>query len=224
MKYLAFIIGTLAMISMISSKKGGKTIYFVRHGETNFNTDPVPRVRGRVPVPLNEEGHRHAEQAGEFLKDAKITKIYYSAVNRAKQTAEHIHKFHPEAEFIEEPLVLDISWGDWEGKTYKEAFGDETGGLYLTDPSVLQIPNGESFYSVMDRLRTFLFRVLNSDEDNIVVVSHGTNLNLLGCFAFDAPLKKFWNFYMNGCGVTKLVAYSIDDIRIKYWNANHFLK
>ena len=97
-----------------------KTIYLVRHGETDFNTDPVPRVRGRIPVPLNETGLRHANQAGEFLKDEKITTIYYSAVNRAKQTAEAVHKYHPEAKFVEEPLVLDISWGDWEGKTYEE--------------------------------------------------------------------------------------------------------
>lgn len=37
-----------------------KTIYLIRHGETDFNTDPVPRVRGRIPVPLNETGLRHA--------------------------------------------------------------------------------------------------------------------------------------------------------------------
>ena len=201
-----------------------KTIYLVHHGETDFNTDPVPRVRGRIPVPLNETGLRHANQAGEFLKDEKITAIYYSAVNRAKQTAEAVHKFHPEAKFVEEPLVLDISWGDWEGKTYEEAFGDKNGGDYLKDPSRLLIPNGESFYSVVDRFRQFLFRILKSDEDNICVVTHGMNLNLLGCFMFDAPFKKFWNFYMSACGVTKIVMNDIDDIRIKYWNACHFLK
>lgn len=201
-----------------------KTLYFIRHGETDFNTDPVPRIRGRVPVPLNETGLRHAAQAGEFLKNEKITKIYYSNVNRAKQTAEQVHKFHPEADFIEEPLVLDISWGDWEGKTYEEAFGDKEATQFLKDPSVYLVPNGESFYSCVDRMRQFLFKILRSDEDNVCVVSHGTNLNLLGCFIFDAPFKKFWNFYMSACGVTKIVMNDIDDIRIKYWNACHFLK
>ena len=88
----------------------------------------------------------------------------------------------------------------------------------MKDPSRLLIPNGESFYSVVDRFRQFLFRILKSDEDNICVVTHGTNLNLLGCFMFDAPFKKFWNFYMSA------VMNDIDDIRIKYWNACHFLK
>ena len=103
-----------------------KTIYLIRHGETDFNTDPVPRVRGRIPVPLNETGLRHATQAGEFLKDEKITAIYYSAVNRAKQTAEAVHKFHPEAKFVEEPLVLDISWETGKGKLMRRPLGIRT--------------------------------------------------------------------------------------------------
>ena len=53
-----------------------KFIYLIRHGETNFNTDPVPRVRGRIDVPLNDKGLLHAHQAGEFLKDENIGKKY----------------------------------------------------------------------------------------------------------------------------------------------------
>ena len=149
-------------------KKKSKTLYFIRHGETDFNTDPIPRVRGRVPIGLNEAGLRHAKQAGEFLKDTKISSIYYSAVNRAEQTAQAVYEYHKDAKFVEEPLVLDISWGDWEGKTYEEAFGDPKGGDYVKNPSRLLVPNGESFYSVVDRFRKFLFRILDSDEDGTI--------------------------------------------------------
>ena len=42
---------------------------------------------------------------------------------RAKQTAEAIAEKHStKVELVEEPLIIDISWGDWEGKTYKEVF------------------------------------------------------------------------------------------------------
>ena len=58
-----------------------KYFYIVRHGETDFNTDPVPRIRGRVTVPLNEQGVQHAKEAGEFLSHEKnIGKIYYSSI------------------------------------------------------------------------------------------------------------------------------------------------
>ena len=86
-----------------------KTIYLVRHGETNFNTDPVPRVRGRVNVTLNDEGIAHCKGAGDFLANENIGKIYYSEVPRAKQSAECIAGQHStKFEMIEEPLVIDI--------------------------------------------------------------------------------------------------------------------
>lgn len=205
-------------------KKMPKTVYFIRHGETNFNTDPVPKIRGRIEVQLNEEGLRHASQAADFLKDVKLTKIYYSKITRAKQTADAVFSNHKDAKFIEEPLMIDISWGDWEGKTYQEAFGDEKGGDFSNAPQKLSIPNGESFYQVLDRIKKFFDRVLDSDEDNICVVTHGAITNLVACFIADAPISKFWNFYMSGCGVSKLQLNSIDDIKVKYWNACHFLK
>jgi hypothetical protein len=46
-------------------------------------------------------------------------------------------KHHPKVRFIEEPLAIDISWGDWEGKTYTEAFGSKDGGMFMKDPSQL---------------------------------------------------------------------------------------
>jgi broad specificity phosphatase PhoE len=61
-----------------------KTIYLVRHGETDFNTDPEPRVRGRIEISLNDEGFRHADQVADFLKNEKIETIYYSKITRAK--------------------------------------------------------------------------------------------------------------------------------------------
>ena len=37
-------------------------------------------MRGRIDVPLNDMGLAHARQAGEFLKDENIGKIYYSEI------------------------------------------------------------------------------------------------------------------------------------------------
>ncbi|CAL5997315.1 Histidine_phosphatase superfamily protein [Hexamita inflata] len=201
-----------------------KTIYLVRHGETNFNTDPEPRVRGRIEIPLNEEGLRHADQAGEFLKNEKIQAIYYSKLQRAKQTADAVHKHHESAKFVEEPLMIDISWGDWEGKTYKEAFGSADGGMFMKNPALLEIPNGESFYQVIDRIDKMMRKILTSTEDIVCLVSHGAIFNLLACYMFQSPLKNFWSFYMGGCAVSKIIIKDIDDFTVKYWNQTIHLK
>lgn len=200
-----------------------KTLLLVRHGETDFNTDPTPRVRGRVPVPLNAAGRRHAAQAAEFLRAEPIDVVYYSAVPRARETAEFIHRLHPGARFVEEPLVIDISWGDWEGKTYQEAFGDPEGRLFFDHPERMHVPNGEQLLECQSRMRDFVFEVLARPEQTVCVVSHGATLNLLACLAFESPLRNFWTFYMAGCGVSKLEVHAIDRYVVKYWNHSQHL-
>ena len=223
MKFQFTFVALLTILSFVVSEKK-KIIYLIRHGETNFNTDPVPRVRGRINVPLNDVGIAHCKAAGDFLANEKIGKIYYSAVPRAKQSADCVAEQHStKVELVEDPLVIDISWGVYEGKTYQEAFGDEKGGDYMFHPEKLIIPQGETFYSVMDRLRLFFVKFWESDETECTIVSHGAITNILSLMFLQAPLEKFWSMYMSACGVSKIQMKSIYSFTIEYWNANHFL-
>ena len=227
MRFSVALVSLLGLLSLaLSGKK--KIIYLIRHGETNFNTDPVPRVRGRINLPLNDVGIAHWKAAGDFLVNEKIGKIYYSAVPRAKQSAECVAEEHSTpVEMVEDPLVIDISWGVYEGKTYEEAFGDEKGGDYMFHPEKLIIPEGETFYSVMDRLRLFFVKFWESDEEECTIVSHGAITNILSLMFLQTPLEKFWPMYMSACGVSKVqmksIYSSIYSFIVEYWNANHFL-
>ena len=224
MKFTNFLIFLLVIIKFCYSEKK-KIIYLIRHGETNFNTDPVPRVRGRINVPLNDVGIAHCKAAGDFLANENIGKIYYSGIPRAKQSAECVVERHnTPVEMIEDPLVIDISWGVYEGKTYMEAFGDEKGGDLMFPPEKLIVPEGETFYAVMDRLRLFFVKFWESDEEVCTIVSHGAITNVLSLMFLQAPLEKFWSMYMSACGVSKVQMKSIYSFTIEYWNANYFLK
>ena len=223
MRSLVYIL--LLALSSFSFCEKKKIIYLVRHGETNFNTDPTPRVRGRINVPLNDAGIAHCKAAGDFLANENIGKIYYSAIPRAKQSADCIVGQHNgPVEMVEDPLVIDISWGIYEGKTYMEAFGDETGGDLMHHPEKLIVPEGETFYAVMDRLRLFFVKFWQSDEEVCTIVSHGAITNVLSLMFLQAPLEKFWSMYMSACGVSKVQMKSIYSFTIEYWNANYFLK
>jgi broad specificity phosphatase PhoE len=208
----------------MKSKKT-KTIYITRHGETDANTDPEPRVRGRIEIPLNALGIAHSKALGDYIKDVNVGKVYYSKISRAKQTAEFMAGQHStKLELVEEPLLIDISWGDWEGKTYMQAFGDPTGGDYKHHPEKIIIPNGESFYSVLDRIKKFLDRFWNSDEDVCMICSHGAITNLIALYITDQPMKNFWRMYMNGCGLSVIKMTDVDQFTIDTWNEHHFLK
>ena len=96
--------------------------------------------------------------------------------------------------------------------------------MFFKNPHKLRIPNGESFYAVMDRLRQFLIKFYESDDQCICVVSHGAVFNLLACLITEAPLRRFWSFYMGGCGVSKIKMNLIEDFTIEYWNHMSHIK
>lgn len=221
MKFIFFFF----IFEFISLHEVQKTIYFIRHGETHYNTDPVKRVRGRIEIPLNDIGIAHCKAAGDFLAEEDLGVIRYSKLTRVRQTAEIISSHHKtKVEMFIEPLIEDISWGTWEGKTYQEAFGSPDGGDFFKHPETIIVPQGESFYSAMDRLRQFLVKFWESEEKIVTIISHGAISNIFSLIILQAPLEKFWSMYMSGCSVSKVIMKGIYDFTIDYWNAHHFMK
>ena len=224
MRNIFALLSLLTLVSLSYSEKK-KIIYLIRNGETNFNSDSINRVSGRTNIPLNDLGVAHCKATGEFLSNQNIGKIYYSSILRAKQSAEYIAKQHKtQVEMVEEPLVIDVSFGTYEGKTYQEAFGNEKGGDLLLHPEKLIIPEGETFYAVMDRLRLFFVKFWESDEEVCTIVSHSSIMNVLSLMLLQSPLEKFWSMHMSPCGVSKVQMNSIYSFTVEYWNANNFLQ
>ena len=115
------------------------------------------RVSGRINITLTDLYVAHCKVAGGFLSNQKIGKIYYSSI--PKQSVEYIAKQHKtQAEMVEQPLLIDISFGIYEGKIYQEAFGNDKGGDLIFHPKKLIIPEGGNFYAVMNRLRLFFVK------------------------------------------------------------------
>ena len=99
---------------------------------------------------------------------------------------------------IEEPLITDIFW------EIHDAFGDNEGGDYMLHSEKLIIPEGESFYSVMNKLKLFLVKFWESDEEECTIVTHGIIIKLLSLMFLQAPLEKFRSMNIFNCGVSKI--------------------
>ena len=84
------------------------TLYIVRHGETDWNTQG--RFQGLEDIPLNENGKKQALLSTEYLKKQNCDIIVSSPLSRAKDTAEiigkniGIEKVEVVQEFIERDL------------------------------------------------------------------------------------------------------------------------
>ena len=66
-------------------------IYFVRHGETDFNLFNISQ--GQLDTSLNALGLKQAKQLAKKLKNKNFDAFYSSPLIRAKQTAEEINGF-----------------------------------------------------------------------------------------------------------------------------------
>lgn len=101
------------------------TIYFVRHGQTDWNAQG--RLQGQRDIPLNAEGLRQADAvagrlaaaAGRGLTDFDFVA---SPLLRTRRTMEVMRGGLglAEAGYRTDPRLLEISFGAWEGSTWAE--------------------------------------------------------------------------------------------------------
>jgi len=90
-----------------------KTLYIVRHGQTDLNKQGIVQGRGR-DTDLNKEGRHQAQQFYEAYKDVPFDKIYISELKRTQQS---IQPFIDDGLPFEKLAGLDeLAWGVLEGQ------------------------------------------------------------------------------------------------------------
>jgi broad specificity phosphatase PhoE len=90
-----------------------KTIYLIRHGETDFNRQGVVQGSG-VDSDLNELGQAQAEAFFQHYQHIPFDKVYTSGLKRTHQS---VNKFLQKNLLWEQHTGLnEISWGVREGK------------------------------------------------------------------------------------------------------------
>src|SRR5690242_19631547 len=101
-----------------------KTLYIVRHGQTDLNKQGIIQGRGR-DTDLNEHGQKQAALFYAAYKDVPFDKIYVSALKRTQQSVQpFIDKGIP----FEKLSGLDeLAWGMYEGQPSNPA----TKGAFL---------------------------------------------------------------------------------------------
>jgi probable phosphoglycerate mutase len=175
------------------------TLYFVRHGETDWNAEA--RLQGQQDVPLNEFGRVQAEEAAARLRALvpHYGELDYvaSPLSRVRETMERLRAdlgLDPASYRIDERL-LELSFGSWEGLTWKE--------LRRRDPPVaaqrqrdkwgLVPPGGESYAMLAERVAP----VLTELTRDAVIVSHGGVARVLLALLCnvsrrEAPITDIW--------------------------------
>lgn len=170
-------------------------IYFVRHGETEWNQKGM--LQGKMNSPLTEKGRAQAAKLGEALKDVRFEGIYSSPVGRASLTAEIIKGDRDQALFMV-PELREMSFGKMEGLTKKEferLHPEQYANLWKDalayDPREF---GGETFQEVDQRVMEGLDHLVKSHPDGgkVLVVSHGMTLKNIFSHVWGHGLDKYW--------------------------------
>ena len=142
-------------------------IYFVRHGQTDFNAQY--RIQGQLEVPLNEVGISQAIEIGEMLKEVKFDKIYCSPLARTKQTAEIINEYH-NIPIVYDDRLKEYYAGSRQGDDFREWEALEQPDLW--DEETQREYGAETFEEFQKRVVSF-YRELEGTKERVLIVSHG---------------------------------------------------
>lgn len=152
-----------------------KTIYFVRHGQSQANVDGV--YAGQSDSPLTQKGKEQAQSAGDMAKKLKIEKIFSSDLQRAYDTACIIaDNLDIDHEKIERTAILrEVNVGKLAGKPERGRKGtiheDLPGFSYY-----YKIKNNEMgveyIGEIKDRLYELIEILKQQPEETILIVSH----------------------------------------------------
>jgi broad specificity phosphatase PhoE len=154
----------------------GVTLYYVRHGETDWNL--AQRYQGQRDIPLNDTGRGQAARNGRTLleklgPDAEALDFVASPLSRTRETMEIVRRemgLAPHAYRLDERL-MEMNYGEWEGQLWKELPTADPAGFAARSADIWgwQPTGGESYRMLSDRVALWLADV----KRDAVVVSHG---------------------------------------------------
>ncbi len=179
-------------------------IYFLRHGETDWNA--AKRIQGHLDAPLNDKGRGQAARNGrvlaELIRDADAFDFVSSPLVRASETMEIVRRelgLDPKG-YRTDLRLREYNLGDWQGSLYPDIERDfpELIAERDRDPWNFRYPGegGESFALLSARVLAWLAEI---DRDTLTT-SHGgvmrclrrhfLNTDAAATFKLDMPQDK----------------------------------
>ncbi len=151
------------------------TIYFIRHGETEWNAEA--RYQGQADIPMNARGREQARRNGLSLRPllpAIATADYVaSPLARARETMQIVRTVLglPADDFRVDGRLTEAHYGDWQGTLAADLPRVDAEGIRARtrDPFRWRPHGGESYEDLMARAVPWFDAI----ERDTVVVSHG---------------------------------------------------
>jgi phosphoserine phosphatase len=194
-------------------------VILVRHGLSTYNAEK--RYQGCCDESvLTEAGFVMAKQTGAFLKNAEISAVYSSPLQRTRQTAIAILQ-DLELELKCHDKLKEIAMPAWEGLSFKHVRQHfvEDYQCWKDRPHEFQMQLTEPGESSVATLTEFCFPVLELYaqaqqfwkevlprhlDETILIISHGGTIRALIGTAIGMSCESFHTLQQSNCGVSIL--------------------
>ncbi|KAB2912371.1 MAG: histidine phosphatase family protein [Hyphomicrobiaceae bacterium] len=164
--------------------KPGVILYFVRHGETDWNA--AKRYQGQRDIPLNATGRAQAARNGRALaaalgESAHALDYVASPLKRACETMEIVRRelgLAPSG-YHNDDRLKEMHYGHWEGQLWDDLPATDPEGFAArkADAWSWQPHGGESYGQLSRRIACWLQEI---SRDSVVVAHGGVSRALRG--------------------------------------------
>lgn len=178
------------------------TVFLVRHAQTSWNV--TGRYMGWIDEDLSEEGIWQAEQLSVRLEGQPIDSAYSSPLKRAYHTAQVMVAPHS-LSVCPMPGLGEIRLGSWEGFTREEvkARFPDIWQAWRSDPSMVQMPEGENIAQVQDRAVAALQNIIDANRGRkVLIVTHEVIVKLLVTHCLDVGTGIYRRFEVANASLT----------------------
>lgn len=196
----------------------GVTLYFIRHGETDWNR--AQRYQGQTDIPVNDFGRRQAQRNGAVLRNllrGRLDEVDFvaSPLSRTTETMQIVRR---ELGLEQEPFardhrLLESHFGHWEGQLWSELPRIDPEGFEARKADTWNWTprGGENYPMVEERVRAWVVGLRRTT----IAVSHGNisrslrgvllNLDTAAVPKLEVPQDRILRFRSVGIGTASYV-------------------
>ncbi len=188
-----------------------KRIYLVRHGQPTL-PDGTWRFVGQSDPPLSPCGVSQAHALAQQVAAVHFDAVYSSDLQRCVMTAAIVSK-DTGPDIQELPELREIDIGRWEGMSLEEVKHRYPSKYAEREHDLVGFvfPGGESFRDLLARVLPPFSRIMDSDAQDTLVVSHkGVNRVLLA-HLLGMPLEELFSIPQIYCCVNMIKIVELPD-------------
>lgn len=181
-------------------------VFLIRHAEKERGDYYNPHLRHQ-DEPISARGRQQAEELCSYFDGKAVSSIYISGYQRTRETAAPLAE-RMGLEPITDERLNEIDNGVLDSLRDEEvqARFPDVWQAFQDKSADFRFPGGETGVEARDRAASLLEEKRQENVGDVVIICHEGLIRILMCYFMGLPVYDRWNFHVDFCGITEVVA------------------